>query len=153
MTRFVATGALLLATAVYVQLHPPSNLAVGRGWLAACPATFGPWNGTEFYANVGTGFHSNDARGMTITRDSEGNPVDRVTPLVRANGAEVGVRTVAIPHLQSTVSLWTLRPASELVYNGDVQYPAWSRDGSLLAVGVSIRSSLWRFQPQKRAAS
>ena len=47
MTRFVATGALLLATAVYVQLHPPSNLAVGRGWLAACPATFGPWNGTD----------------------------------------------------------------------------------------------------------
>jgi len=35
-----------------------------------------------------------------------------------------------------------------LVYNGDVQYPAWSHDGSLLAVGVSIRSSLWRFQPQ-----
>jgi len=82
--------------------------------------SIGPWNGTEFYANVGTGFHSNDARGMTITRDSEGNPVDRVTPLVRANGAEVGLRTVAIPHLQSTVSLWTLRLASELVYNGDV---------------------------------
>jgi serine/threonine protein kinase len=35
-----------------------------------------------------------------------------------------------------------------VVFDGDVQYPAWGRDGSLLAVGVSIRSSLWRFQPQ-----
>ena len=32
----------------------------------------------------------------------------------------MGVRTVAIPHLQSTVSLWTLRLGSELVYNGDI---------------------------------
>jgi hypothetical protein len=82
-------------------------------------ATIGPWKGTELYVNAGTGFHSNDARGTTITRDIDGNPVDRVTPLVRAKGAEVGVRTVAIPHLQSTLSLWTLRLASELVYNGD----------------------------------
>jgi len=43
-----------------------------------------------------------------------------VTPLVRAKGAEVGVRTVAIPHVQTTASLWTLRLGSELVYNGDV---------------------------------
>jgi serine/threonine protein kinase len=35
-----------------------------------------------------------------------------------------------------------------LGYDGDVEYPVWSRDGSLVAVGLSIRSSLWRFQPQ-----
>ncbi len=35
-----------------------------------------------------------------------------------------------------------------LVFDGDVQSPAWARDGNLLAVGLSIRSSLWRFQPQ-----
>ena len=34
--------------------------------------------------------------------------------------AEVGVRTVAIPHLQSTASLWTLHLDSELVYDGNV---------------------------------
>jgi outer membrane receptor protein involved in Fe transport len=83
-------------------------------------ATFGPWRSTELYVNAGTGFHSNNALGTTITRDNEGNPIQRVTPLVRANGAEVGVRTVAVPHLQSTVSVWALRLGSELVYNGDV---------------------------------
>jgi eukaryotic-like serine/threonine-protein kinase len=35
-----------------------------------------------------------------------------------------------------------------VIFDGDIQYPAWSRDGSLLALGVSIRSSLWRFQAQ-----
>jgi len=82
--------------------------------------TLGPWKSTEFYVNAGTGFHSNDARGTTIVVDANGDPVDRVTPLVRAKGAEAGVRTVVIPHLQTTVSLWTLRLGSELVYNGDV---------------------------------
>jgi outer membrane receptor protein involved in Fe transport len=81
--------------------------------------TLGPWAGTEFYVDAGTGYHSNDARGTTITRDPDGNPVDRVTPLVRGKGAEIGVRTVAIPHLQSTLSLWMLRLDSELVFSGD----------------------------------
>jgi outer membrane receptor protein involved in Fe transport len=82
-------------------------------------ATFGPWRATELYVNAGTGLHSNSALGTTMTRDFRGDPVDRVTPLVRAKGAEAGVRTVAVPHLQSTVSVWMLRLDSELVYNGD----------------------------------
>ncbi len=82
--------------------------------------TLGPWRSTEFYVNAGTGFHSNNALGTTIQFDGGGNPVERVTPLVRATGAELGVRTVAIPHLQSTLSLWTLGLGSELVYNGDI---------------------------------
>jgi len=82
--------------------------------------TLGPWHSTEFYVNAGTGFHSNNALGTTITQDITGNPVDQVTPLVRAKGAELGIRSVSIPHLQSTVSLWTLRLGSELVYNGDI---------------------------------
>jgi hypothetical protein len=35
-----------------------------------------------------------------------------------------------------------------VAFDGDIQYPAWGRDGTMLAVGVSIRSSLWRFQAQ-----
>jgi hypothetical protein len=83
-------------------------------------ATFGPWHSTEFYVNAGSGFHSNSALGTTLKYDSNGDPLSPVTPLVRARGAEVGVRTVTVPHLQSTVSLWALHLASELVYNGDI---------------------------------
>jgi outer membrane receptor protein involved in Fe transport len=82
--------------------------------------TIGPFHSTEFYVNGGSGFHSNSALGTTLHVDGNGQPADPVTPLVRATGAEIGVRTVAVPHLQSTVSLWMLRLGSELVYNGDI---------------------------------
>jgi outer membrane receptor protein involved in Fe transport len=83
-------------------------------------AIFGPWNGTELYVNAGLGFHSNDARGATITVDPiSGEPADRVTPLARAKGAEVGIRSVRVPHLQTSLTLWTLSLDSELVFIGD----------------------------------
>jgi hypothetical protein len=83
-------------------------------------AIFGPWSGTEIYVNAGTGFHSNDARGAAIAVDPvTGEPADRVTPLVRAKGAEVGLRTVRIRGLQSTVALWYLGIDSELLFVGD----------------------------------
>ncbi len=81
---------------------------------------FGPWNETEFYLNGGFGFHSNDARGVTISRDPlTGDAVDSVPPLVRTKGAEVGVRTQIVPDLTSTFALWYLHSDSELVYVGD----------------------------------
>lgn len=81
---------------------------------------FGAWSKTEFYVNAGTGFHSNDARGTTITVDPKsGTPADKVVPLVRAKGFEVGTRSEIIPGLQSTISLYRLDFASELVFAGD----------------------------------
>lgn len=82
---------------------------------------FGPWNKTELYANLGSGFHSNDARGTTIHVDpADGStPVDRVAPLVRSRGAEVGVRSSAWPGLVSSVAVWGLDLDSELVFVGD----------------------------------
>ncbi|QDU86416.1 Vitamin B12 transporter BtuB [Planctomycetes bacterium Pla163] len=83
---------------------------------------FGPWADTEFYVNAGYGFHSNDARGTTLTDDpttpalGDGTPVD---PLVEQRGAEIGVRTTAIDGLQSTLSLWYLESDSELLFVGD----------------------------------
>jgi len=66
------------------------------------------------------GFHSNDARGAVIAVDPpSGDRADRVTPLVRARGAEVGVRTVAIRGLQSTAAVWYLDLDSELLFVGD----------------------------------
>jgi outer membrane receptor protein involved in Fe transport len=68
---------------------------------------FGPWAKTEYFANVGRGFHSNDARGTTVT------------PLVRTSGMEIGARTEILPGLQSSLALWQLKLASELVFAGD----------------------------------
>ena len=83
-------------------------------------AVLGPWQGTELYLNAGLGFHSNDARGATITVDPQtGDVAQRVTPLARAKGAEVGIRSVRIPRLQTSLSLWTLSLDSELIFIGD----------------------------------
>ena len=81
---------------------------------------FGPWYQTELYLNGGYGFHSNDARGVAGRIDPKtGDPVEEADPLVRSKGAEVGVRTAALPNLQSTVSLWLLDIDSELLFVGD----------------------------------
>lgn len=81
---------------------------------------FGPWAKSEFYFSYGSGFHSNDARGTTATVDPKtGEPVNRVTPLVRSTGYEVGLRTAIIPSLQASFSLFRLNMDSELLFVGD----------------------------------
>ena len=115
-------GARLDGYRFRVDAGDPENGGVKRAGIVSPKGglVIGPFNGTEFYVDAGLGFHSNDARGATITRDPvTGEAVDLVTPLVRAKGAEVGVRTVAIPHLQTSVALWTLNVASELLFVGD----------------------------------
>ena len=80
----------------------------------------GPWRKTELYFNAGAGFHSNDARGATIKFDpASGDAVDPVTPLARAKGLEVGVRSELVKGLQSSLSLYRLDFDSELVFVGD----------------------------------
>ena len=97
---------------------------------------FGPWAKTEYYFNAGYGFHSNDARG-TVTRINPdprpgarpactdaagactGDAVSPVTPLVRAKGVEIGLRSAFVPRLTSTLTLWRLDIDSELIFTGD----------------------------------
>ncbi len=81
---------------------------------------FGPWSQTELYVSGGLAFHSNDGRGVNTRVDPvSGDPVARADPLVRTLGAEVGVRTLAVPQLQSTLALWWLDVDSELLFIGD----------------------------------
>jgi TonB dependent receptor/Carboxypeptidase regulatory-like domain/TonB-dependent Receptor Plug Domain len=87
---------------------------------------FGPWSHTEFYAQGGFSFHSNDGRGTTQTIEpvSGENPYPNtpampIPPLIQTKGAEIGVRTLAVPHLQGALSLWYLHSASELQQSGD----------------------------------
>ncbi|MYN39990.1 TonB-dependent receptor [Duganella sp. FT109W] len=81
---------------------------------------YGPWQTAEVYANFGSGFHSNDARGATITIDPKtGLAADKVQPLVRSRGMEVGARTSWLPGLQTSLSVYRLDFDSELTYAGD----------------------------------
>ena len=87
---------------------------------------FGPWSKTEFYLQGGFSFHSNDARGATQTvqpvsdeNPDPNTPASRIPLLIPTKGAEIGVRTAALPHLQSTLAFWYLRSASELQQSGD----------------------------------
>nr|WP_315217183.1 TonB-dependent receptor [uncultured Duganella sp.] len=81
---------------------------------------YGPWKTAELYANIGTGFHSNDARGTTITIDPKtGLAADKVSPLVRSRGMELGARSAWLPGLQSSLSFYRLDFDSELTFVGD----------------------------------
>jgi hypothetical protein len=80
---------------------------------------FGPWKKTEIYLDAGSGFHSNDARGVTITADPMGVAEGRAPLLVRTKGAELGVRASSVRGLVSTLSLWFLQSDSELTFDGD----------------------------------
>jgi hypothetical protein len=105
-----------------VRSDNPLNSGTDSTAIVSPKATvvLGPWSGTELYANAGLGFHSNSGLGATVTVDPlTGDPVDRASPVVRSRGAEFGVRTVAVPRLQTTATLWYLGFDSELIYVGD----------------------------------
>lgn len=101
--------------AAATQVSPKLGLVMGP--FAALPKT-------EFFVNAGRGLHSNDARGSTAATDP-------APPLVASRGWELGARTEALPGLQSSLALWTLRFDSELVYVGD--------EGVTEAAGASRR--------------
>ena len=105
-----------------VDASDPRNAGTDSDGLVSPKASlvFGPWKSSELYGNWGYGFHSNDARGTTIAVDpATGEPADRVTPLVRARGEEIGFRSTAIKRLQTTFALWRLDLDSELLFVGD----------------------------------
>lgn len=108
-------------------------------------AVLSPWSGTELYLNAGMGYHSNDARGAVTTIDPvSGDATDPVTPLVRAKGAEFGLRTVKVRGLQSTVSLWYLGIDSELLFVGDAGTTEPGRPSRRMGLEWT---NYWRLKP------
>lgn len=77
---------------------------------------------TSLFLNGGYGFHSNDARGATITVVPGSNPPEAAEPvdlLVRAKSYELGLQTRPLPTLQTALTLWQLDLDSELLFIGD----------------------------------
>ncbi|MGC9158622.1 MAG: TonB-dependent receptor, partial [Terracidiphilus sp.] len=88
---------------------------------------FGPWANTEVYLQGGFSYHTNDVRGSTqryepVSPDypyyNTPDPI-QISFLVPTKGGEVGVRTEAVPHLQTTFEVWYLHSSSELLQDGD----------------------------------
>jgi hypothetical protein len=97
-------------------------------------AIFGPWKKNELYLNFGTGFHSNDARGVM----SGINPADA---LVRTMGSEIGLRNQTVKNMTTTLALFWLQSDSELVYVGD----AGTNEPGLASERYGIElASYWR---------
>src|SRR5262249_28286044 len=110
----------------YVDMDVASDNPVNSGkahdflWAPKLSLSFGPWSRTEYFANIGLGFHSNDARGTTITVDPKtGDPANKVDPLVKTFGYEGGVRSELAKGLTGSAALWKLRQDSELLFVGD----------------------------------
>lgn len=115
-------------------LHDPLVNAANsgsRGKVMISPKlslVIGPWYDTEYFFNIGYGYHSNDARGTTLRLnptdgtpavDDLGNSTARVRPAAWSRGGEAGIRSNFIPGLNSTFALWWLESSEELVFVGD----------------------------------
>jgi hypothetical protein len=93
----------------------------------------------EVYLSAGRGFHSNDARGTTITIDPvTGDPADRVDPLVASDTGEIGVRAFVADRLNVSAALWRIDLDSELLYIGDAGNTEASRPSTRLGVEVPL---------------
>ena len=98
----------------------------------------GPWAKSTYFINIGDGYHSNDARG--VTRSGQNPDQSPVTPLTRATGGEVGVDTKFIPHLDTRLDVFELKLKSELVFDGDAGVT--SPSGATTRAGVEWANTL-----------
>lgn len=104
------------------SLFTPANSGSANAFIGSPKVglVFGPFARTELFLNAGEGFHSNDARGVTIRESPrDGSAVERSPFLVKTRGAEIGVRSQLISGLTSSVALFALESASEILFVGD----------------------------------
>ncbi len=129
-----------------------SDLAVNSGrtqeFIASPKAglVLGPWRATELFLNAGTGFHSNDLRGTTIAgpQNETLSRLSAVPLLIRAKGAEIGVRTRWLEGLESSLALFALTLGSEIRFIGDAGTTEASRPSRRVGVEWTNR---WQVLP------
>ena len=96
----------------------------------------GPWASTEFFANYGEGYHSNDARAAVAPGSS---------PLARAKSYEVGIRSKpwGPEGVELIATLWRLDLKSELVFVGDEGATEICGASRREGVEVATRGQVW----------
>jgi hypothetical protein len=104
----------------------PENSGSTQAWIPQPKFSLilGPWDRTEFYLNGGLGFHTNDARGIFSHESPDFvlgpavlTPSQPGSAFARSKGAEIGMKTQAIPNLTASVALWYLHLQSELLFD------------------------------------
>ncbi len=75
-------------------------------------AVFTPLPRTDLYLDFGAGYHSNDARSNVSAKAN-------ATPVTRALGYELGVRTGIVPRVDLAAALYLIDLDSETVWVGD----------------------------------
>jgi outer membrane receptor protein involved in Fe transport len=70
---------------------------------------------------------------------------DRVRPMVRATGGEIGMRTAALPYTQLALTAWALELDSELIYVGDAgaTEPSRATERHGVELGVFVTPREW----------
>jgi hypothetical protein len=96
----------------------------------------GPWASTEFFANYGEGYHSNDARSAVAPGSS---------PLARAHSYEVGIRSRpwGPDGLEFIATAWRLDLQSELVFVGDEGTTEIRGASKREGIEVAARGQVW----------
>jgi outer membrane receptor protein involved in Fe transport len=105
-----------------VHGNSPDNSGSPRSSIASPKAgvVLGPFYNTELFVNGGTGFHTNDLRGVTTRVDPNDNTAIIPAPLiVRSKGSEAGIRIKPVPGYETSFTAFLLDFRSELQYSGD----------------------------------
>jgi len=100
----------------------------------------------ETYVSMGQGFHSNDARGTTISIDPmSGEAAQAVDPLVASFGYEVGLRGFWSERFNTSIALWSLSLDDELLFVGDAGNTESSRESERYGAELT---GYYRLNPQ-----
>jgi len=96
---------------------------------------YSPSTTVDIYFNSGSGFHSNDARGVLSTRSE--------TTLPRAIAAEVGTRYTPSIRFTTSVAFWGLDLDKEFTYNGDDGTVSESGPTRRIGIDIDARAQLF----------
>ena len=119
-----------------VCVEQPAGRTTSSLVLPKANLILGPWFRTEFFANYGEGYHSNDARSAVDSGSS---------PLARARTYEVGFRSKpwGPDGIELITTLWAIDLKSELVFVGD-QGTTESRGATRRrGIEAAVRGQLW----------
>lgn len=117
-------------------IDPPAGRTSSGIVLPKMSLILGPWLNTEFFANYGQGYHSNDARSAVTSGSS---------PLARSKNYEIGVRSKpwGLDGMELIATLWQSDLQSELVFVGDSGTTDIRGPSRRHGIEVAARGQVW----------